>query len=601
MWSGAREHYRDVMRFNRELLEHATQDEWLQHPSAHDEAEALLNRLFDVATHIDLDNPEITDPRNMPVDPIKQSKWNYDQCSKFTFLTHFICDLGETDAHIILVSMPGQAMDILETHIKAYGVRFRRTDRQPEAEEFPEGRLNLRFTLVPSSGEGSAAELAKCDAVIAMDRSYARKPNINLARDNEDYFAPLIYLVIYNSIEHVNMCLHPPQGPDRTRVLSHCSVLLREEVGYLPCDFPDEIDLITSDIASFILARSTLPEDWPMPSLGPLRMLEQFMPSLSQSSFPGTLSSQPPPLSAVVAGQKHSRDSSEIEPVKKPRTAAPPDPTAADADQSVTHITDSIAGGSQPYDYAKLYRYAKSRLDERTQALEDLQTRFERQSARLADEIKAHKDTQDTNAALTKRVDNLTATVANLKAERTDLENRLREAMAAMADSSVPEIAQMQRLTNQLTEAQEAQRNAEKKLRSQEEDFNFLRSEYQNASHAASERAGEIKELEEKLATLEKQASGEMARARGTTVGVNRQQDLQEIQRLLQTIKFREELLVRKEEEIRALKGRQALGTRSVSVPRSPRVPANGGSRSGSPMPGSLGGRLSALRGSRGE
>ena len=129
-------------------------------------------------------------------------------------------------------------------------------------------------------------------------------------------------------------------------------------------------------------------------------------------------------------------------------------------------------------------------------------------------------------------------------------------------------------------------RKTEEKLSRQEGELSFVRAQYQNASSAAAELASELQELKVKAADAERRASGEAGRLK--QMHIDKVTEVRKIENIVLKKRLRdlEELLRRKEDELKALKGRGALGTRGTSVPRSPRIPANGGSRGVSPVPG---------------
>ena len=83
-------------------------------------------------------------------------------------------------------------------------------------------------------------------------------------------------------------------------------------------------------------------------------------------------------------------------------------------------------------------------------------------------------------------------------------------------------------------------------------------------------------------------ASGEQARVKQIHVENQTRALRESAERAQIMVKERDELLRRKEEEIKGLKTRQGVGTRASSVPMSPRVGpmAGGGSRAASPLPG---------------
>ena len=191
------------------------------------------------------------------------------------------------------------------------------------------------------------------------------------------------------------------------------------------------------------------------------------------------------------------------------------------------------------------------------------------------------------------QVENSKATVAKLKEEKKELETKLAEATAALANSSVPEIARLARAEDELKAEQKKVQSLEKKLGSLQRDTDYVREAYQEASNKGADLGNENSQLSSRVKELEQQASENLIKIHQINAQVEssgfRQlwEDEQAIRR------HREAELERIREELRVLRnGRRE--TRQASVPRSPRLgmmsPRNGrgagpGSRGTSPAP----------------
>ncbi|KAK6580895.1 hypothetical protein PZA11_006383 [Diplocarpon coronariae] len=205
-----------------------------------------------------------------------------------------------------------------------------------------------------------------------------------------------------------------------------------------------------------------------------------------------------------------------------------------------------------------------------------------------------------------KRGDNRDAEILKLREKNTTLEKELTAARTALANSTIPEAAELAQMYEELEQARHGNKSLQKRISTLSNDLDYIRDSYQTASEQAikaqmenSRLASENaffceKDKTDKVRIHEIQSSHENAELRQ----VNRQ------------LKARAEDLQRASdrmsEELKVLtNGRRA--TRGASVPRSPRLgpgsqmsPGSrqsmarvlqyGGSRGNSPVPGDMAG-----------
>lgn len=235
------------------------------------------------------------------------------------------------------------------------------------------------------------------------------------------------------------------------------------------------------------------------------------------------------------------------------------------------------------------------RLNEYMTSLESLQYRFEESGAEIR-AVRKERDEAEMRAAVAiKQKESLAARFEKVDEERRVAKAQLDAERAANVSSADTNIAELARLRASLAEAETAKDKAEKSIARKEADFEFLRSEYQKASSAAAKHADRIENLETQNTTLTRKADGQAAKLKRMVIDENQRSLLRENQKLKLELENREKLLTQREEELRNVKNLKGLGmgTRAASVPRSPRVGANGGSRAASPLPG---GRINLLR-----
>ena len=238
---------------------------------------------------------------------------------------------------------------------------------------------------------------------------------------------------------------------------------------------------------------------------------------------------------------------------------------------------------------------SQARLNEYMTSLESLQYRFEESGAEIRAARKERDEAEMRAAVAIKQKESLAARFEKVDEECRVAKAQLDAERAANVSSADTNIAELARLRASLAEAETTKDKAEKSIACKEADFEFLRSEYQKASSAAAGYADRIENLEAQNITLTRKADGQAAKLKRMVIDENQRSLLRENQKLKLELENREKLLAQREEELRSVKNLKGLGmgTRAASVPRSPRVGANGGSRAASPLPG---GRINLLR-----
>lgn len=167
---------------------------------------------------------------------------------------------------------------------------------------------------------------------------------------------------------------------------------------------------------------------------------------------------------------------------------------------------------------------------------------------------------------------NLTAKdKTRLAEENTELKRKLAEARDTLMSSENPDIASMTRMQNELEEAQEKNAELEKKIGIVQENLDFVRERYQQASNSGAGLSVEKTELERRIEALDRKADENVFRINQ----MQAQSETHELARLLheqkQLVRDREAELNRVKEQLGALRsGRRE--TRQSSVPRSPRL-----------------------------
>ena len=227
-------------------------------------------------------------------------------------------------------------------------------------------------------------------------------------------------------------------------------------------------------------------------------------------------------------------------------------------------------------------------LQDHSSALDDLQTRFEKRNTAYHllrhENNKIMEDAALAVEAADRKQETLTNKITSMKELQQKLEAELKETRGKLAGSSVPEIAEMEKLRSENRELAQAKAALERKVQSITEDFNFTREQYQLASTAAAEASPRIADLEREVASLRIKASGETAKLRQTNERHEIEQHRASVEKASAEIEDLKEQLRRKE------RGRGMATRTGSTAPRSPRLgaaqsPAR--SRANSKAPGS--------------
>lgn len=196
--------------------------------------------------------------------------------------------------------------------------------------------------------------------------------------------------------------------------------------------------------------------------------------------------------------------------------------------------------------------------------------------------------------SMRQKLDSRTAEITKLREEKTPIDAELVSARTALSSSSIPEVAELQKLKDDLQAAKSENEKAQKKIASAQNDREYMLSNYQNASNAAAEMRNELEELKARNTDLARRASDNAVEIHRLQAAADTKLYLSHIERLEAEKAEIESELATKSEELRTLvNGRRP--TRGASVPRSPRTGTMSPAQSARPVA-----RVLGVTGSRG-
>ena len=233
----------------------------------------LLYRLGNVATHIGLEGGGPSSQEE--INPEEEALYAELSSEKFKFLGQFLALTKEKQIHIAVVAKPGHLLDIIEMFLKGKVVSYLRPDTKSQglAPQDP-GLFGLQtVSIIPS---GDAISLPPVDLIIAFDETFdAKDVNIVKSRENRasgDQLTPVIRLVVYSSVEHLDLCLARSLEPiDRIRKLIFCVWHTQRSVGQLEPDEPDPA-ACAQEVSKFLNSGSET-SAWTLANIRPIENL----------------------------------------------------------------------------------------------------------------------------------------------------------------------------------------------------------------------------------------------------------------------------------------------------------------------------------------
>ncbi|KAH7054207.1 class II histone deacetylase complex subunits 2 and 3-domain-containing protein [Macrophomina phaseolina] len=606
--------YRREISFKKEEITDFTENDPPDGSSINGVRE-LLENVGNVITHMDLGYANEDSLTQYDANSKVLVAWSNNSSTKFRFLGGVLDRLRHSKLHFVILGRAGALTDIIETFVGGMGIQYSRggaIDRQAF-----DARESLFVTILATDFQDVDTRIPPAQLIFAMDSTVkCQEPRIKALRNHlrgaKDSI-PMITPIAMNSLEHVERCIAPSlQGLAREKLVVRFMTELRQLAGRV--DVSTKADHAVNLIVPSIETDLDHHEAWPLPRVGSIKQDvhfdESMISSLSvSSSVPmGTINSS--------AGQKRHLEVEENEPAKRTRLTPQPDPDTVNPND-ITRISDSVPRPTQHHglssnpeldEHIKAYRkdeklrqefkYMKERLKQFEEALEVCQTEKEGQKDLIFHLKKENTDLKLSQINYSERIRTQNSTIESLRNERDIIKEQLTETRQQLASSTIPEVAEREQLRRERDDALAKLERAQKTRETENKESEFFRSQYQDASNRASELSAENTLLTRQLREFERLASGERERARRLTLNAVTDAYRDEAEMLRAQLRDREEIIRQKTEEIKAIRGRQGVGTRAGSVPRSPRITGGPGSRGGSPAPSGLGGhgRLGALR-----
>jgi chromosome segregation ATPase len=240
---------------------------------------------------------------------------------------------------------------------------------------------------------------------------------------------------------------------------------------------------------------------------------------------------------------------------------------------------------------------AQTCLQEREKILESLQHRYETRTKDLHKLRQERDRLLETKTTAEQRLQRQKEEMSKLKDERTELRHDLEKAREALKAGG-GDMAELEKAREEIRRLTKENASLERKSEYEHKQAEYTREQYQTASNVAAQSGTELRTLKEENEALRRKVAGEASRLRELNIKSDESRHLARIAELEALLSSREDLLHRKEDELREIR-RNRPSTRSTSTqPRSPKLtagnsrPTSPGINNGSNFPG----RGSALR-----
>ena len=205
--------------------------------------------------------------------------------------------------------------------------------------------------------------------------------------------------------------------------------------------------------------------------------------------------------------------------------------------------------------------------------MEALQYNCEEQRAQMVQAQKERNEAIHREERLNTSNVNLRANNASLRDEVLNLKKQLEVANAALLEHTVPERAELEKSKAEAAAAVTESETNVKRVKTLEEQLDYLRDQYQTRSNENTQLANSNDEQAKQIAELQVQASSERAKLKAINNDTLIKKYEDTVKQLRTIVKEREGTMQRMSEELTRLREpRGRVGTRASSIPRSPRA-----------------------------
>jgi hypothetical protein len=551
---------------------------------------SLLERLSNASTHPDLNITEHI--KDSDPDLAKEAAWAEYSSAKFLLLGYLINNASSRDLHLVIMVHGAKTLKILERFLMGKGLSYTRPRHEMGIGtnlEVSMVKESLSFGIQSTIDDGIMETYKPPAAIIALDSSFnAKSPSVEHMRTTyarNGNLLPVIRLLVSNSSEHVQLCFANYPEPQRLRVVVEYTSRLRDVIGDLQDDalgvYEDSEEIISSLLSDNFNAH------WSLPSIEPLHIV-------SSDELNSTLSPyQDQPETALLPTPQIPKRLFQVEDTNEQTPKRPRMEESQEASQFTEASKESVKFPSQTLDndlraleahllqlktshaaeldkLQKALADAQSRLQEREGILSLLQHRYESRTKELHKVRQERDRLAETKVLSEQRLEKQKEDIIKLKDERTQLRHELEKAREALKAGG-GSMAELERAQEEIRRLTKDNASLERKAEYEAKQAEYTREQYQTASNVAAQSGNEILQLKEENESLKRKVAGDASRLRELNLQSDEQRHLARVKELEAMLASREDLLRRKEDELREFR-KNRPSTRSTSTqPRSPK------------------------------
>lgn len=630
---------KSIMRFVGRKGSPGTSEISSKKTSERNEMQEMLQRLNDTTTHTDLG----LSATQYSLSSQENAAYADYAGSKFTMLGYLLDHMKIKTWSFAIFAQEGSLQSLLEEYINMKRVTVRRHDRRGQDEKV-ERVGGLSVDLLTTQSDKPLSLSAKPAFIVAFDASFTTSDSqVRSIQEQYGPDIPIIHFLVTNSSEHVERCVPVSLTSNiRLKIVVRTTYLawpnLGGEITYVPdpSDQPSDdrpmdmldiqravrksparrMDYIADIVASLALS-DAFNENWTLGGMPELKLAPMDSPAkpgrgASRTPQPrNTRTHTPASRATTPVGRKRLLDveaenghkRQRLTPVRdvvpeSQRTSAAVD-ELNEARKHITQLTAELTNVRNSLrDSEKKQTDAEAKRDEWQESHADLLRRHE---ASRKKQKELHKENQKLNAtaALMKTKDEVSQTEkVSLRQQVTELKAELSQARDDLK-SAGGDIADLELARDEARIATTKFLALERSLKSTKEDFEFTRSQYQDASKQATDLALEVKELESQVERLKLAAEDSKRSLKAMNYEQSLNTMISRAEQFKLEVKNRESFIRKLLEENASLKTRRGVNTRGNSAAPSP----GPRSRQASPAPGHLmppsGTRASVLRNER--
>ncbi|KAJ6130361.1 hypothetical protein N7512_003141 [Penicillium capsulatum] len=530
----------------------------------------LVEGLNNTSVHPDLNVPlHLSEGDSSPQ---KEASWAEYSSAKFLLLGHLIEMASDHDLHLILAVQDDRKQALIERYLLGKGFAYTR------AREAMDGGLEVSLAKGPLSfgihSNENVNELLKApSAIFAFDAAFnAKSPSVQHIRTTytrNEGLLPVVWLLVANSCEHVVRCLPDLPPANQMRALVLHTARLHDEVGDLQ-EGAFGVRQNAEEILHFLLDSFA---SWSLPAVEPLDFVSTPEMDSSASSSDGSHSGD---RKRSLVKEDTDGHASKRARVGIHGASRPTGSSFLEQDLAQVRSAHAAEKEKMQTELADM----QARLQATEKALGILQHRYESRTQELHKMRQERDRTAESKSSLEQRIEKHREDISKLKDERAELKHEL-EAARQELKTGGGTLGDLEAAREEIRRLTKEIAGLERKADYEKNQAEYTREQYQNASTVAAQAGNELRQVRSQNEELTRKTQANANQLRETNMKNDSARHLARIQELELSLAARDDLLRRKEEELREIR-KNRPSTRSTSTqPRSPKWAA--GSRPTSP------------------